>query len=501
MTPSIRVTLTFWYIGILAVILCLFSWIFYTRVDYHLNQNVNERLISQADGVADTLFAFWQAEWQAKHRSTPQTRQKKVTLYPKSFQREVQYGRFPGLVSRWAVETKILETADPFRILQKDGKETAASKSFEEIRLPSLGALPEEWKQGVTLYQDFRESLAHVRLATRPVMEDGRLLYFVQTAALLGQETKSLGELRTWIFLLVPSMLVLTSVGGWFLATLALRPVGKMITQAQKIGAARLNERLDVPATKDELERLAETFNEMLSRLDRAFKRLRQFSAAASHELRTPLTIMKGELELALKRPRDPEEYKRVMGTQLEALNEMAAIVEQLLLLARSEEGEEGIEWKPVELGGLAEEIGGDWKVLAEQKQVRLAVLSAEKLWVRGETQLLKRLLANLLDNAVKHTPPGGEVTLETKEENRQACVVVRDTGPGIPPEEMPVIFDKFFTKRSGGHGTSTGLGLGLCRWIVEAHKGRMEVTSSPGQGAVFTIWLPGSPSLFRDGR
>ena len=234
----------------------------------------------------------------------------------------------------------------------------------------------------------------------------------------------------------------------------------------------------------------------MLARLESAFKRLRQFSAAASHELRTPLTIIKGELEVALRKPRDPEEYRRVLATQLEAINEIISIVEQLLALAHSEEGERAVEWQKLNLGDLVRQVCHRWQKIIDDKKVHLKILQEKEVEVRGEKRLLERLVANLLDNAVKHTPGGGEVAFEIAEQNHSACLVVKDTGPGISREELPKIFDKFFSRAvlpgaqesaSGG----VGLGLGLCRWIVEAHQGQIEVTSVEGQGAKFTVKLP----------
>jgi heavy metal sensor kinase len=265
-----------------------------------------------------------------------------------------------------------------------------------------------------------------------------------------------------------------------------------MIAQARRISAQYLESRLDVPGTGDELEHLATTFNGMLDRLDRAFKRLRQFSAATSHELRTPLTIMKGELEVALRRPRDVEEYQRVLRTQLEALNEFTRTVEELLTLARSESGAGAVDWRPVELGTLARRVCQARRPLADSKGVRVEVEAHEAVWVRGEGRLLERVLSNLLDNALRHTPERGRVTIRTGVENEGAVVVVRDTGPGIPPEELPRLFDRFFSRSAASaRGFVGGLGLGLCRWIAEVHLGRIEASSPPGGGAAFSVFLP----------
>ncbi|HXV19340.1 MAG TPA: ATP-binding protein [Candidatus Omnitrophota bacterium] len=497
MFRSVRVTLTLWYVGILTAILCILGSVFYSQVYFHLYQNVDQRLLTQADGIADTISAFWQAEWQIRHKSMLFSEEERSAL-PKAMGREVMKGRFEPLIYRWATETKILETTSrPFRLILASGKIVVSHSLFNKIlsALP-VDALPNPQNATDTVYRSFRLPSQHVRTISRPVMEDNNLLYTVQTFVDLTQEDQALGDLRQWLLILIPAVVLVTSIVGWFLATLALRPVGNMTEKALKIGANRLNERVIVPKTGDELEHLAETFNGMLSRLERAFKRLRQFSAAASHELRTPLTIMKGELEVALRKPREADEYRRVLQTQLQAINEITSIVEQLLMLAHSEEGEEGVEWRRVDVGDLAREACQTWEKIAQNKNIRVHFTEKKPTSVRGERRLLSRIVSNLLDNAIRHTPQGGEVFCEVREEDAQAVLSVQDTGPGIPPDVLPGLFDRFFIRGSAAaqissSGGGVGLGLGLCRWIAEAHQGRIEGQSKPGRGALFIVRIP----------
>ncbi len=493
---SIRFTLTLWYVGILAVILCAFSAVLYDRVSDDLYRHADERLISQADAIADTIFAFWQAEWQARHEGSLTKQDKSLYLFSKSLQGEITRGKFGAFIERWATETQILEAAvRPFRILTTGGEEVISHPSFAKISPDSPTTQWQEAGSGLTLYETFILSGRRIRFITRPIIENNQPLYIVQAMAFLRAEDDSLKRLRFWFMILIPGILIGTSIVGWLLATLALRPVGKMINQVQKIEARHLHERIEVPQTRDELESLAMTFNGMLKRLESSFKRMRQFSAAASHELRTPLTIVKGELEVSLRKPRENGEYVRVLTTQLGAINEIIGIVEQLLALARSEEGEGAVEWEPVDLGELTKRGAAAWKKIADSKKISLRIFENKKIWVRGEQRLLERLLSNLLDNAIKNTPEGGRVEVFVEETGRSAHLSVQDTGKGIPPEELPKIFDKFFS-RSSQHGSpdvaaGIGLGLGLCRWIVEAHQGSIEVQSKPGQGALFKVTLP----------
>ena len=482
-SPSIRLTLTLWYIGILTAILGLFGWMLYTNVAANLAQDVDRLLASQADGTAESIFAFWEAG-RAGPLASHRTIQADIN----------NEGRFLDLVTRWANGTGELETVRPVRLIDRGGKPLVVSNSFTTLALPLTEAAVAGARHGDTVYETLALSEYRVRLITRPVIEDGRVLYLVQVATPLRQMDLSLGGLRLWLLWLIPSTLVVTSAVGWFLATLALRPVGRMVAQVRRIHAEHLHQRVDVPRTGDEVERLAATFNDMLARLERAFRRLRQFSAAASHELRTPLTVMKGELEVALRKPRDVDEYQRVLRTNLEVINEMSGTVDALLTLARSEASEGAVAWRPVELTELATQVREAWRTVAGTKAIRVEVVAHEPVWVRGERRLLERLLANLLDNALKHTPTEGLVTIEASHRNGEACVMVNDTGPGIPPEELSQIFERFFSQRASSERPhSSGLGLGLCRWIAEVHQGRIEASSSSNHGATFTVFLPRS--------
>ena len=477
MIRSIRFTLSLWYVGILAITLCLFGGVLYSSVRATLAQDVEDLLASRADGVADSLFVFLEVRW--KKEPTARTLQK-----------EFEEGKLPSLVSRWAQGAGRIETLRPIRLIDREGKMLYVSPNFTAFGLPLRETTVKEAKLANTVYETFNLPDQRVRLVTRPVVEGTQVLYFVQVASSLKQVDASLARLRFWLIWLIPSTLLVTSAVGWFLATLALRPVNRMIGHAQKISGEHLEERIDVPRTGDELERLAQTFNDMLVRLERAFRQLRQFSAAASHELRTPLTVMKGELEVALRRPRTVEEYQEVLGTHLEALNEMSHIVEQLLALARSGMSGGAVDWRPLELGALVKGVHEIWQVVAEEKGIQAEIQNHEPVWIRGEQRLLERLVSNLLDNAIKHTPPKGKVTVRVDREGNHARLTVKDTGSGIPSEELPKIFDRFFT-RASGPSKSTGLGLGLCRWIAEAHQGQIAVDIPHQGGAAFTVFLP----------
>lgn len=479
MIRSIRLTLTFWYIGILAFILCVFAFVLYTKVSTNLLKDVDELLVSQAEGITEAFFSFWEAE-------------KNTVGSDSSLEQEIKDGRIKQWITQWSKQTSELEFGHPYQIIDREGHILFTSPSFQKLNLPITAPVLSEVQQECSVYQTFVTEHHRVRLVTYPFLDAKTLLYIVQVANSLTPIDNSLNHLGLWLMGLIPLTLALTSLMGWFLATVALRPIGKMISQVRQIRGESLNKRIQEPATKDELQQLAKTFNDMLARIEQTFFRLRQFSASASHELRTPLAIMKGELEVALKKPRDNEEYQRVLHVQLDTLNEMIRLTEELLTLVRSEAGQGVVEWQPIELGALAHKIGRAWRVLSQAKLVEIVVEAPAPIWVSGEKRLLERLIANLMDNAIKHSQKGGRILIHLEQQNTEALLRVQDHGQGISSEDLPKIFDQFLSRVTEDSEKRTrGFGLGLCRWIAEAHQGRIEVSSKPGQGAVFNLFLP----------
>ena len=247
----------------------------------------------------------------------------------------------------------------------------------------------------------------------------------------------------------------------------------------------------------DELDRLAKTLNDMLDRLNRAFHQMRQFSADASHELQTPLTILKGEMEVALRSQRSPEEYQRILGSGLEEIDRINHLVDGLLLLARADAGVLRLDLQPVDIASLLQEIGEQMKVVADDRSVSLQTGTMASVSIQGDRPQLRRLVLNLVDNAVKYTPAGGSVTLSLRTDSDWAFLVFSDTGTGLSENEQQRIFDRFHrtTETRARDQRGVGLGLSIARSIAEAHGGRIDVESTPGKGSIFTVRLPVNPS------
>ncbi len=302
----------------------------------------------------------------------------------------------------------------------------------------------------------------------------------------------ALQRLRRILMLAIPLTLLIAGAGGIFLARRALKPVDHIAQTALEIEEGDLSRRIPVQ-TKDELGRLAATINQMIERLERAFKRQQEFTGDASHELRTPLAVIEAESTLALQRERSADEYKRSLETVTQETKHMSHIIDQLMVLARADAGTDRKSFTEVDLGELVKEIAGDAQILCREKGLKFESGPIENLPVKGDINSLRDLFLNLVDNAVRYTPEGGTVKISLEQKGQEAIVAFADTGIGIPPEEIPHIFERFYRvdkARSRAEGGS-GLGLAICRHIAQMHEGMIEVESQPAQGSIFTVRLP----------
>jgi len=295
--------------------------------------------------------------------------------------------------------------------------------------------------------------------------------------------------------LLTPLALIISVIGGWFLAYSSLKPVDTITRTARKITAQNLNERLPAHQVDDELGRLTATFNDMIGRLQESFAQIQRFSAEASHELRTPLTVMRGEIEVALRKKRLPGETKRLLTSLHDELIRLSSIVESLMILIKSESGRLAFQFGDVDLDTMIKEISEDARVLATKKKIKVDLEAVEPVRIRGDAARLRQLFLNLVENAVKYTPPRGRIMLSVEQANGGARVSVQDTGIGIPRRDQMKIFDRFYrVKQENLDDTSgSGLGLAIAKWIAEAHRGTIEVKSEPRKGSTFTVLLPRS--------
>ncbi len=452
---AVRTRLTLWYTAILLAILVLISGLSYSLLRWSLLQDLDTSLLTVATVIRDTGGP-----------GAPEADLRDI-LGPEF------YDKF-------------------FRLLDPEGH-PAPSTALHERDLPLSGIARHRARRGQTTYETARlPDGEEVRLVTMPVVRDGQLTELIQVGIGLQRARRALSRYVDTLLVLVPLGVVLAGVGGAAIARTALRPVDEMSRAARRIGAEDLSRRVPLRGTGDELDRLADTLNAMLARLDEAFHQVRRFAADAAHELRTPLTVLQGEMQVALRAERSSEEYRRVLASGLEEVEHLIRLAEDLLLLSRftaaAPPPRERVDLEPLVMEAF--EIGVR---LAHGRGVAVRLEEAAPAAVTGDGGALRRALLNLVENAVKYTPGGGAVTLSLTVADGRARVGVSDTGIGMAPEEIAQIFEPFVrldNARARDTGGS-GLGLAIARSIARAHNGDVTVTSRPGAGSRFVIDLP----------
>ncbi|MSU34445.1 MAG: HAMP domain-containing protein [Pedosphaera sp.] len=287
-------------------------------------------------------------------------------------------------------------------------------------------------------------------------------------------------------------VLLLGLLTGWWLSATAIKPISAISVTAKSIARGNLSERIELADTENELGELARVLNETFDRLQSAYRRQAQFTADASHELRTPAFVILAQAQSALKRERTPAEYRNGFEVCQRAAQQMRGLIEALLILARQDAGESKPVCQPCSLEAIAGEAVDLLRPLAFERNVSIHS-EFKSVTISGDTQQLRQVAVNLLSNAIQYNKLGGSVKVIVTDENGYAVLTVRDTGPGIPADDLPHIFARFYRvdKSRASTGEHAGLGLAICKAIVQAHGGAMEVFSQVGEGTVFTARFP----------
>jgi two-component system OmpR family sensor kinase len=465
---SIRLRLTFWYVGLLALLLIVFGVALYTTVSITSYQEVDRQLQQRANDIQAslaTVLTLQEDPWDVFRRG--------------------------GLVLPTA---DVFATADIFvQLSTVDGTILSRSENLGNQRLIIPQDQLERVKRGETIPSDFTVNRTRLRAYVAPIVtRSGQVVGFIQLAQSLRTVDATLRDLATLIIISIAAGLATAAIGGWLIAGTILEPVDRITLTAQKITRARdLGRRIDVPNTNDEVGRLALTFNEMLARIEDLFRGQQRFVADVSHELRSPLTAVRGNLDL-LKRGavEDPAERAQVIEAMDIETARMSRLVSDLLLLARQDAGVP-IAKHPVELDTLLLEVYRQAQVVARGIKVTLG--AEDQAIIIGDRDRLKQVLLNLVDNAIKYTPQGGEVTLSLTKDSTWVKIAVQDTGIGIAPDHIPNLFDRFYRvdKARSRDAGGSGLGLAIAKSVVEAHNGKITVESEVGKGSTFTVWLP----------
>ncbi len=480
MFKSVRFRITLWYAAALAVTLTLFSWLVYNSLATSLTENTDQLLAYRAEGVADALQTYLETE-------------------------RIEVGRYSRAAAKQKAFFKIakelvqLHSDDPrlaavdLRIMDPTGKELIDSGN-SDIAPDLPGRTLKDALNGNAAYDTIlmpgtNGSMITYRSYTTPASGSSGTAYIVQAYRPTYHTQFALRNLRYMMVALVPFIVFLTGAFGMFFARVALRPVADMAKTIRQITAANLSLRLTPPRTRDEIRELADLFNAMLSRLEDSFLSERRFIQDASHELKTPLTILKGELEVALKKPRSPGEYEETLRSNLEETEKMSRIVGDLLILARFDNGEVRLEHKPLDLGELLRDAAERLAGVAGKAGIKINVAGSGS--TKGDQAQLSRLFLNLLDNAVKYSPAGSEIEVEIYTEGGRPAVRITDKGTGISADDMPHIFKRFYRADSSRSSAGFGLGLPIAKSIADAHGAQIRVESAPRSGSAFSVFFP----------
>ena len=355
---------------------------------------------------------------------------------------------------------------------------------------PQIQSILQSGKPAIRVRKDPATGVPYMIRSGQWVDHDGHK-YYLAIGRALDYDDKVISDVTRIYFTLVPIVIVLSGLLGWFMAGRALSPVNSVAETAQQITHSNLDKQIPMRHAGDELDRLIEAFNHMMTRLNRSFEQIRQFSTDVSHELRTPLTVARGQLEVALFTAQTVEQHREAMAEALEGIERLSNIVRALLLLSQSESGQLVLQKAQLDLASLARDQVDQHQIPAEAQGVHLSAELPPTAAIYGDRTQIERMVSNLLGNAIKYTPAGGRVTVRLSVEGDHVKLVVEDTGVGIAPDHLPHIFDRFYRVPSADPDKGLGLGLSFVAWIAKAHGGTVEAESKLQQGSRFIVTLP----------
>jgi two-component system OmpR family sensor kinase len=479
MFESVRARLTLWYSMVLAIVLVLLAVLTYFIYQRNIIQRTDTNLMEMADAFA-TTFA---AELRDQSGAEAAKNAAKQAMDEHHFQDTI----FVVLDSSGSVVLSSIDLTGSSTRGHFDS-DILGSTAFRKLATNRVAVKPElqTVRSEKNDYRGYAKDLAGGDGMFRLVVMQSR-----------HAQHEMMEDIRNTFLWAIPVALILASAGGYFLARQSLAPVAAMALQAQNISASNLQKRLEVVNKRDELGQLAESFNQLLERLDKSFERQQRFIADASHELRTPVAILRGESEVTLSRDdRSPAEYRESLAILHGESHRLSRIIEDLFTLTRADAGEYRLELREHYLDELVTDVLHRARSLAISKNISLVASVIPDLPITADEALLRRMLLNLIENSIKYTATGGTISVGCHPQGSEFVLSITDTGEGIPGELQQKIFDRFFRadkarSRSEGELGGAGLGLSIARWIAEAHRGRLELSRSDTTGSTFTVYLP----------
>lgn len=486
---SVKFRLTLWYAFILTVFLSIFSFLMHAELAKALYLDVDRNLSQQAVTIERALHGHLLQLFRS-----PGAPSRLLT------EGHSQQGLSPELSSalkdslkEWERATQSLRRATlMIRVLVFDHSVVISNlKGWErEIIYPDFERDSVFMEKGQS-FQTIHFQKKPVRLYYHLIHYEDKPLYVIQIGYSLQEVESTLSRLRVIILIWIPVAVAAAGVAGWFLSRRSLRPIDSMIREARQITAAYLQGRLPRTQTGDEIDRLAATLNEMMDRIASSTQAVREFSIDVSHELKTPLAIIRGEIDLALRKSRSAEDLTQTLKIIEEEVNGLIRLVDDLMLLVRSDSHQLRFEKKKISLKDILENVVLRLQDRARSKQLELSLKASQDLEVEGDELYLKRLFSNLVDNGIKFTPAGGWVRLSLVREGSSAVVQVSDNGMGIETDIQEKVFSRFYRSDRARAHEGSGLGLNIAKAICDAHGGKLRISSYPQSGTSVSVILP----------
>ena len=460
MVRSLRLRLTLWYLGFFSLLVLLFCFLVYSVVSRSLLKRLDEVMISQSNTAASLM----REELEEMHGDAG--------------------GAAADVLSEVQPQSSILAIFEHTKLL-------AASVEGQTSSLESAAAEALRSHDPETVFEMTHWGKHGARAAGRKLGYAGRNFTVVALEP-MDSVASDLQLLRRALAIAFPVLLIIAGAGGYLLTCRGLAPLGWMAEQTHKITSENLGDRLEIGHAAQELTALAGSFNELLGRLDQSFETMRRFVQDASHELRTPIAVIRGEADVSLSRDRSGAEYRDSLAIIQEESRRLSRLVDDLLNLARADAGHVQLRVEELYLNDLLSECCRSVQPLAAAHHIQVQCRCAQDVPFRGDEELLRRMVVNLLDNAIRYTPPGGKVSAILETQGSDVRIRIADNGIGIDAKESQHVFERFYRADQSRSRKQDGFGLGLSivKWIAESHHGAVEVASQPGHGSTFTVHL-----------
>ena len=460
---SIRFRLTLWYLAALTGSCIVLFGSFYYVTAQILKSQTDREISNHAQTIVRLV--------------TDQTTGVHIT-FPKE-QLSFEFAQMPGMLVAVSDDSgKQLTTSQPVDSGMEVLKDTL-EKSANIIK---------------PTFVDRKIGSLSMRLGIFPVIKDGSTVNLVLVAHPTDVITRSLNSLIKILIFLILAVGIPAGLAGYLIARAALMPLSKLKQRLDEVSSTNLNQSLPNPGTRDEIEHLTATFNSMLARLDESFNRERRFIGDVAHELKTPLATLKSSIEVALSKKRDCEELESTLSGNLDVVDRLSSTINDVLDLAMSQSGEIESQFVHVNLSELINEAEEMLKNLATSKKIRVLSEIEDEIYVRGSPKKLFRAIYNLADNAVKYTPVHGKIALSLRRVKESAAFEISNTGRGISQKDLPLVFKRFYRTDVDTPDAGSGLGLSICKSIVETHHGEISILSTPGKITTFTVRIPATP-------